>query len=208
MTTISVSRPFAFRLAQPASATFKSRSAIRTFAPASARASAQASPIPWPAPVTRAVFRSSLNFSRYIFLLFLLANRSERARFRSCPDHRTILVKTVQPGRIGRKPHAVAGLEIELSDTACRQHSEFAGIHIEEGVAAQMLGDRHDSGPAFSLLSNPQVFRPDAESGDTGLSGRRAGHKIHFWRADEAGDEKIRRAFIKFKRRAVLFDVA
>ena len=40
-----------------------------------------------PAPVTRAVFRSSLNFSRYIFLFFLLACRyGGVARRRSHPD--------------------------------------------------------------------------------------------------------------------------
>src|SRR5882757_6651391 len=154
MITISASRPFAFRLARPVSANLGSRSAITTFAPASASASAQARPIPCPPPVTTAVFLSSLNFSRYIFLLFLFSWRGAAA-VRSFPDHRTVLVETMQPGRIGRKPDAVAGFQAEFSDAARRQHPEFAGVDIEEGVAAQMLGDRHGAGPAVALLAGP-----------------------------------------------------
>ena len=52
------------------------------------------------------------------------------------------------------------------------------------------------------------MFGPDAQGGDAGLAGRLSGHKIHLGRTDEAGDEKIRRAFVQFERRAVLFDAA
>src|SRR6202035_3750094 len=44
-------------------------------APASPSASAQASPMPCPPPVTTATRPPSLNFSRYIFLFILFANR-------------------------------------------------------------------------------------------------------------------------------------
>src|SRR5882757_10514591 len=103
----------------------------------------------------------------------------------------------MQPGRIGRKPDAVAGLEIEFADATRRQHSELAGVDIEEGIAAQMLGDRHGAGPAVAFLADPQMFGPDAERSDAGFAGRVAGYKIHLWRSDETGDEKIRRVFIE-----------
>src|SRR5258705_3730640 len=126
----------------------------------------------------------------------------------SVPDYRAVLVEAVQPGWIGRKPYAVAGFEIEFSDTARGQQSEFAAVHIEEGVATQMLGDRHGSGPAFSLLADSQMFVPDAERGDARFADRLAGHKIHLRRSDEAGDEQVCRTLVQFYRRAVLFDIA
>ena len=142
-----------------------------------------------------------------MFLLFLSCLPwRQRARRRSRPDDPTILVEAVQAGRIRRKPDAVAGFQIEFSDAARRQHSEFAGVDIEEGVAAQMLGDRHGPGPALSLLADLQMFGPDAEGGDAGLAGRLAGHEIHLRRSDEAGDEQVRRPLVQFQRRAVLFD--
>src|ERR1700730_11120254 len=147
---------------------------MMTFAPASPSASAQASPMPCPAPVTRATRPPSLNLSRYIFLFL----------FTDCPSpprsyHPTLLVEAVQATRFRRKPHAVAGFEIEFSDTARREHAHFTGVDIEEGIAAEMLGDRHRPGPAFALLADSQVFRPDAEGGDAGLAGSFSRHKIH-----------------------------
>src|SRR5437879_2600247 len=110
---------------------------------------------------------------------------------RSSRNHRAVLVEAMQPGLIGRKPYAVAGLEIEFPDAARRQQTELAGVDIEKGIAAEMLGDRHGTGPTLSLLADPQVFGPDAERGDAGFAGRFAGHKIHLWRSNEASDEEI-----------------
>jgi len=69
-------------------------------------------------------------------------------RCRSRPENLTILVEAVQAGWIGRKPHTVVSFQAEFSDAASRQHPEFAGVDIEEGVAAQMLGVRYGPGPA------------------------------------------------------------
>src|SRR5882672_10548959 len=221
MMMASALQPLALSAAQPASAAFGSRSAMMTFAPASASASALASPIPWPAPVTTATRPPSLNFSRYIFSLFPVTGRSSAKlrryvpffgaadrRIRSLPNDLSLLAKTVQAGRIRRKPDAVAGFQAEFSDAARRKHSEFPGIDIEEGVAAQMLGDRYGAGPAFSLFADFQMFGPDAQGGDAGLAGGLSRHEIHLGRTDEAGDEKIGGAFVKVQRRAVLFDAA
>src|SRR5258708_19809437 len=97
----------------------------------------------------------------------------------------------MQPGRIGRNPDAVAGFQVEFSDAARSQGAELAGVDIEEGVAAQMFGDRHGAGPAVAFLADPQMFGPDAERSDAGFAGRVAGYKIHLWRSDKTAAEKI-----------------
>src|SRR5712675_408249 len=91
---------------------------------------------------------------------------------RSLPNDLSLLVKTMQAGRIRRKPHPVAGFQTEFSDAARREHSEFPGIDIEESVAAQMLGDRYGPGPTFFLFADPQMFGPDAQDGDARFAGR------------------------------------
>src|SRR6202030_1613568 len=98
--------------------------------------------------------------------------------------------------------------QIEFPDTARGEHSEFPRVNIEERVTAQMLGDRHSPGPAFSLAADPQMFGPDADGGGAILTSRLAGHEVHLGRSDKAGDEKIGRAFVELERRAILFDVA
>src|SRR5260370_31438577 len=178
--TPSALKPFAVRPAQPVAAAFGSRSAITTFAPASASASAQASPIPWPAPVTTAVFPFSLNFSRYISCSSCLP-----------PDDLSVLLEAVQADRIRNEPHAIAGFQVEFSDAARREHSEFAGIDIEESIAAQMLGNRDRPGPTFTLFADLQVFGPDAQGGNAVLASRRSGHEVHLGGADEAGDKQV-----------------
>ena len=99
-------------------------------------------------------------------------------------------------------------LQIEFADAARRQHAELAGIDIEEGVAAQMLGDRHRARPALALLADPEMLGPDADRGGAGFADRLAGDEIHLRRADEAGDEEIGRALVELQRRAVLLDIA
>src|SRR3984957_15909901 len=170
---------------------------MMTFAPASASASAHANPIPCPAPVTTAVRPSSLNFSRYIFLVLLAffpVHRSTIGRLlghRSRPNDPTVLVKAVQARRIRRKPHVVAGFQIELSDAARREHSEFPGVDIEEGVAAQVLGDGYRPGPAFCVLADFQVLGPDADGGSAAPARFLSGHGGHLLRTDEAGAEEV-----------------
>src|SRR5260370_34810700 len=114
---------------------------MMTFAPASANGSAQASPMPWPGPVTTAVFRSSLNFSRYIFRpIGISAVKAFRgssgvsvliasvARLRLLPDDLSVLVEAVQAPRIRNKPPAIAGLQAEFADAARRDPSGLAGL--------------------------------------------------------------------------------
>src|SRR3984893_14576877 len=115
----------------------------------------------------------------------------------SLPNNLSLLVKTVQAGWIRRKPHTVAGFQTEFSDAARRKQSELPGVDIEEGVAAEMLGDRYGPGPAFSLSADLHMFGPDADGGDAMLAGRLPGHKVHLGRTDEAGDEKIGGAFVE-----------
>src|SRR5439155_1765912 len=79
---------------------------------------------------------------------------------RSCPDYRAVLVDAVQPSWIRRKPYAVASPLIEISDAAHRQQTELARVDIEDGVAAQMLCDRHSPGPALAFLANLQMLGP------------------------------------------------
>jgi fructokinase len=52
-----------------------------------------------------------------------------------------------------RQPHAVAGFQIKFADVATREHSDFPGFDIKEGIAAEVFGDRHYPGPAFSLFA-------------------------------------------------------
>src|SRR5260370_7700774 len=191
---------------------------MMTFAPASANGSAQASPMPWPGPVTTAVFRSSLNFSRYIFRpIGISAVKAFHgssgvsvliapvARLRLPPDDLSVLVEAMQARQIRSKPDAVAGFQTEFSDAACREHSEFTGVDIEKGVAAQMLGDRHGPGPAFALFADFQVFGPDAQRGDAGLARRRSGHEVHLGRADEAGHAQVSRPPLQSARHTSFF---
>ncbi len=79
---------------------------------------------------------------------------------------------------IRRQPHVVAGMETELADAARRQRAELAGIDIEEGVAAEMLGDRYGSRPASALAVDLQMLGPDADGGDAGLAAGSPGTKF------------------------------
>src|SRR5215471_1400549 len=108
---------------------------MATFAPASASASTQASPMPWPPPVTMAVLPPSLNFSRYIdplrwpeFLWFGALR----------PKGVAVSVETVDARGLWRQRNLVAGLQIELADIARGKLPDWAGIDIQEGVAAEM----------------------------------------------------------------------
>src|SRR4029453_11327834 len=90
-------------------------------------------------------------------------------RRRSLADGHSVLVEAMQPGGIGRQPHAIAALEMDLADGAHRQQSQRAGIDIEEGVAAEMLGDRHRARPALTATltraRDAQWLGPDADGG-------------------------------------------
>src|ERR1700730_16461361 len=96
---------------------------MMVLAPASAKASTQASPMPWPPPVTSAVRPWSLNFSRYM----RLPSRWEASALRSLrrrpsgPDCLAVLVEAVEMGGIGREAHIVAGRDAELAHAARRQ---------------------------------------------------------------------------------------
>src|SRR5450631_707390 len=138
-----------------------------------------------------------------IHLLFLLAGRPSAKfaspvsiTFRSRPNDLSVLVEAVQAGRIRRQPDAVAGFQAELSDGAHRERPEFAGVDIEEGVAAQMLGDRHGPGPALSLFADFQMYGPDAQGGNARLASRLSGNEVHLGRSDETGNEQVCRPLV------------
>ena len=129
-------------------------------------------------------------------------------RCRYAAHRHSLLVEAVQAGRVRRQQHPVARFQVEFTDIAAGEHSDFPGIDIEEGVAAEMLGHRHGSRPAFRLLADLQMFGPDPDGGGAVPGGRLAGHEVHLRRSDEAGDEQVCRPLVQFERRAVLFDAA
>src|SRR6478752_2035356 len=100
--------------------------------------------------------------SRSAMMTFAPASASASAHASPipCPPPVTTVMR---PVRIRHKPHAVPGLQVEFANAACRECSEFPGIDIEEGVAAEVLGDRYGPGPPFSFLAALQMFGRDAD---------------------------------------------
>src|SRR3954452_2942927 len=206
MIAVSASKPFAFRLAFALSATLLSRSPMTTLAPASASASAQASPMPCPPPVMNAVLPFSLNFSRYMLLFPILA---ASCRLLSAPDGVAACVEAMDARGLRYQRHMITGVQAQLTDVARRQHAERAGIDIEEGVAAEVLGHRDRSLPAAGTVAlDLEMLRPYADRGRALLQGVLAGHEVHLGRTDEAGDEEVGRLLVEIQRRAVLLDLA
>src|ERR1019366_1101586 len=79
-------------------------------------------------------------------------------RSRSGPNGFSLLVEAVQAGRIRRQPHAVAGFQIKFADVATREHSDFSGFDIKEGIAAEVFVDRPYHGPIFALFADLKVL--------------------------------------------------
>ena len=63
-------------------------------------------------------------------------------------------------------------LQIEFADVARRERAERAGIDIEEGVAAEMLGDRDRARPALPVALDLEMLGPHADGGGAALAPR------------------------------------
>ena len=117
------------------------------------------------------------------------------------------VVETVDAGRIWIEPDLVAGAQAEFARGPDRDAADVT-LDIEERVAAQVLGNGNSARPALPIAVDHDVLRPDADRGRTELSGDvLLRYEIHFGRADEARDENVGRAFVKFERRAELLDM-
>src|SRR5690242_6526053 len=111
-------------------------SAMIAVAPASARASTQARPIPRPPPVTSATRPGTLNFSRYI---------RPFASAQGLP----LRVEPVDPSRIRSDPHRVPFFQAELTHGPGGDPVRRRDVDVEEGVAAEVFGGGHGAAPTL-----------------------------------------------------------
>src|SRR5581483_11065077 len=119
-----------------------------------------ARPMPRAPPVTIA----TLAFS------FIAASRVDRA---------AALIEAMQMLRLRHQADLVGGMDAELAGAA-RGHLPDAGhIDVEEGVAAEMLGDADRALPAVAVAGHGDVFGADADGGGTRLLRRRAADEVH-----------------------------
>ncbi|MNE81211.1 hypothetical protein D3C80_1778430 [compost metagenome] len=81
-------------------------------------------------------------------------------------------------------------------------------VEVEEGIGAEMFGNRDLALPQPGFFRQRQVLGPHAGGGRTLLPGVIAGHQVHARRADEAGDEEVGGRAVKLHRRADLLDIA
>src|SRR3954470_9000149 len=99
---------------------------------------------------------------------------------------------------VGPEAHPLAHPDAEFADAARGQGADLRHIHIDEGVAAEMLGDAHGAFPALAVAGYGDVLGPDADRRGAELAGRCLADKVHLRRADEARDEEIGRMLVEF----------
>src|SRR5579885_718667 len=170
---VSTVNPAVFIAAWPSRATAGSRSAMTTWAPASARAWTQASPMARPPPVTTAVRPESSYFCRYT------GGRPPSSAWRIGRSGHVGERMTQQAGQgapLGIEE--MAGLALDPDRDAFAHPGRIAavGLHhqerllrhaqIEIGFAAQALGDRNLA-DELAPVRRPQMLRAHAE-GDLG----------------------------------------
>src|SRR5262245_836405 len=124
----------------------------------------------------------------------------------SWPDRHSRRIEAMHAARIWNQPDGVVGGQIELANTSRRQCANLAGVDVDEGIAAEMLGDRYRSRPAFALPADFQVLRPYAYGGGPVLGGRLCGNEVHFRRSDETGHKQVRGPLIQLQWRTVLLN--
>ena len=121
--------------------------------------------MPWPPPVTMAVLPLELELLQIHCPTSVLLSRGASLSVHVLIGVAAVRVEAMDAGGIGRQRDLVAGVQVELADVARRERPERAGIDIEEGVAAEMLGDRHRSRPALAVAADLEMLGPDADGG-------------------------------------------
>src|SRR6185369_10634089 len=97
----------------------------------------------------------------------------------------------------GRQPDGVAGL---YGDFARSPHCDLADaidMDVEEGIAADMLGDADGAVPGALVAGDGDVLGAHAYRYSTFGGGRGTVDQVHLGRADESGNEKIDRPVVE-----------
>src|SRR5262245_37492601 len=115
----------------------------------------------------------------------------------SWPDRHSGLIEAMQAAWIRNHPDPVVRGQIELANTSRRQCADLAGVDVDEGIAAEMLGDQYRSRPAFARSTDLQVLWPYTYGGGALLGSRLSRNEVHFRRSDESGHKQVRGPFIQ-----------